>query len=98
MTSPYKYINTNGKKYIDDNTDDIDLIKFNISIETEPIFEQNIVNNVLTNSIQVYNNIESAYNTFDVQFPIKVICTSYNTSKFQVNVLLEINKFNLDTY
>ena len=98
MTSPYKYINTNGKKYIDDNTDDIDLIKFNISIETEPIFEQNIVNNVLTNSIQVYNNIESAYNTFDVQFPIKVICTSYNTSKFQVNVLLEINKFTLDTY
>ena len=53
---------------------------------------------ISSENISIYNNIESAYNTFDVQFPIKIMCTSYNTSKFQVNVLLEINKFILDTY
>tara|TARA_B100001094_G_C18052827_1_gene730938 strand:- start:125 stop:1141 length:1017 start_codon:yes stop_codon:yes gene_type:complete len=98
MESPCKYINQNGQKYIDENTDNINLIKFNVKIETEPIFEQNIVDNIVTNSIEVYNTVETAYDTFDVKFPIKVICTSENTSKFQVNVLLEINKFNLDTY
>ena len=98
MTSPYKYVNNNGKKFIDESTDDINLIKYNISVETEPVFEQIIVDNLLTNSIEVYNSIQTAYNTFDVKFPIKVMCTSSNTSKFQVNVLLEINKFTLDTY
>ena len=98
MDSPCKYINENGKKYIDENTDNINLIKFDLKIETEPLFEQNIVDNIVTNSIEAYNDIETAYNTFDVKFPIKVVCTSKNTSKFQVNVLLEINKFNLDTY
>ena len=98
MDSPCKYINENGKKYIDENTDNINLIKFDLKIETEPLFEQNIIDNIVTNSIEAYNDIETAYNSFDVKFPIKVICTAKNTSKFQVNVLLEINKFNLDTY
>ena len=98
MQSPSNYVNQNGQKYIDENTSDINLIKFNVKIETEPIFEQNIVDNIITNSIEVYNTVETAYNTFDVKFPIKVICTPENSSKFQVNVLLEINKFNLDTY
>ncbi len=98
MQSPPNYVNQNGQKYIDENTSDINLIKFNVKIETEPIFEQNIVDNIITNSIEVYNTVETAYNTFDVKFPIKVICTPENSSKFQVNVLLEINKFNLDTY
>lgn len=98
MQSPSNYINSNGKKYIDEDTSDIDLIKFNLSVETEPIFEQNIVDNIITNSIEVYHTIETAYKTFDIKFPVKVMCTSEYNSKFQVNVLLEINKFNLDTY
>ena len=77
---------------------DINLIKYNISVETEPVFEQIIVDNILTNSIEAYNSLETAYNSFDVKFPIKLMCTSKNSSKFQINVLLEINKFNLDTY
>ena len=98
MQSPSNYINENGQKYIDENTTDINLIKFDIEIQTEPIFEQIIVDNILTNSIEAYNSLETAYNSFDVKFPIKLMCTSKNSSKFQINVLLEINKFNLDTY
>ena len=98
MQSPSNYINQNGQKYIDENTTDINLIKFDIEIQTEPIFEQIIVDNILTNSIEAYNSLETAYNSFDVKFPIKLMCTSKNSSKFQINVLLEINKFNLDTY
>ena len=98
MQSPCNYVNTNGAKYIDDDTSDINVIKFNLSVQTEPVFEQNIVDNILTNSIEVYNTIETAYKTFDIKFPVKVMCTSEYNSKFQVNVLLEINKFSLDTY
>ena len=68
MQSPSNYINENGQKYIDENTTDINLIKFDIEIQTEPIFEQIIVDNILTNSIEAYNSLETAYNPLMLNF------------------------------
>ena len=47
------------------------------------------------------NNLDStlnAYNTFDIKFPIKVSCTTKHSDKFQIYMLLEINKFSFQNY
>ena len=98
MPSSQRYINDGDKKYISSNSDLITLMNFDINIETEPILEQIYQNNIQLNAIQSYNTIETAYNTFDIKFPLKVMCTSKYTSKYQVYLLMEINSFLIDTY
>jgi hypothetical protein len=94
------YINSTDKKYISNNTPSVSLLKYNIKIDTEPVFEENIVNTsdgtVITNSTTY--GTAYAYKTFDIKFPIKVMCTASNTSKYQTYIMVEINKFKIDTY
>ena len=98
MPSSKMYINTNGKKYISENSIEETLINFDINIHTEPILEQNLDGDVILNGIHSYQSLENAYNTFDIKFPLKVSCTSKENSKYQVYLLMEINSFVIDTY
>ena len=98
MPSSKIYINANGKKYISENSVDETLINFDINILTEPVLEQIVENDIILNGIQSYQSLENAYNTFDVKFPLKISCTSKETSKYQVYLLMEINSFIIDTY
>ena len=98
MLSAQPYVNDGTKKYISDNRNLITLTNFNINIETEPILEQIFESNIQLNAIQSYNSIETAYNSFNIKFPLKVTCTSKYTSKYQVYLLMEINSFKIDTY
>tara|TARA_Y200000002_G_C22686107_1_gene666049 strand:- start:3971 stop:5614 length:1644 start_codon:yes stop_codon:yes gene_type:complete len=98
MPSSKIYVNSNGKKYISENSNEETLINFDINIHTEPILEQIYDGDIQLNGIQAYQSLENAYNTFDIKFPLKVSCTSKETSKYQVYLLMEINSFILDTY
>ena len=98
MPSSKMYVNTNGKKYISENSVEETLINFDINIHTEPILEQNLDGDVILNGIHSYQSLENAYNTFDIKFPLKVSCTSKENSKYQVYLLMEINSFVIDTY
>ena len=98
MPSSKIYVNADGKKYISENSVDETLINFDINIQTEPILEQNFEGDIILNGIQPYQSLENAYNTFDVKFPLKISCTSKETSKYQVYLLMEINSFTIDTY
>jgi len=93
----FTHFNDSNNKRID-NTENynVDLIDFDINLLTEP---------VLATSTSSANNIsgslEDAYNTFSVDFPLKLECTrrdSLSGDKYQVYILLEINSFQLDTY
>ena len=99
-TSTPIYINSPNKQYISNITPSIQSLPFDIKIDTSPIFEQNIVNTpsgtIITNSTSL--GTEYAYRTFNVKFPINVICTAKNTSKYQTYIMIEINKFKIDTY
>ena len=96
------YINSNGQKYISENGKDLESLKFELKINTEPIFPDNTADiptlgsNIPVNSTQFGDEI--AYKTFDIKFPIKVMCTSRNNSKYQTYILAEINKFKITTY
>jgi hypothetical protein len=90
-------MNDGNNKRID-NTENynVGLIDFDMSISTQPNLAES------TSSINnITGTLEDAYNTFSVDFPLKLDCIRRdNTSgdKYQVYILLEINSFELDTY
>lgn len=90
-----KYINTGGHKYISNEGDDVPLVKYGLVITTETILDTANSNGVEINKI---DSIQNAYNTFEVRFPIKVMCTAEYTSKYQTYILLETSKFKVETY
>ena len=64
-----------------------------LEITTEPNIVTTSENNILD------QGIEEAYNSFSISFPIKVNVTVKGpTGKYQAYVLLEVNRFNFDSY
>lgn len=66
-----------------------------MSINTEAILDTVASDNTAINKLDSTLN---SYNTFDIKFPIKVSCTTKHSDKFQIYMLLEINKFSFQNY
>tara|TARA_B100001093_G_scaffold516751_1_gene596270 strand:- start:6882 stop:9074 length:2193 start_codon:yes stop_codon:yes gene_type:complete len=94
--APFEYVDDGNFKYIKDgDTNKKEVLNFEMNISTETIL------NTIDDDNSTTNNLDStlnAYNTFDIKFPIKVSCTTKHSDKFQIYMLLEINKFSFQNY
>ena len=94
--APFEYINSGSLRYIKDgDINKKEVLNFEMNISTEAILE------TIASDGSTINNLDStlnSYNTFDIKFPIKVSCTTKHSDKFQIYMLLEINKFSFQNY